>query len=161
MISKTSIWRLFPPHHTDFNKEHGRLETRQIWTATELNDYVDFPYVGQVLCIHRESIYIKTGKKSEETVYGITSLTPDKANPGRILQLNRDHWGIENRSHYVRDVTFDEDHSQIRTKNAPRVMASIRNFVISIFRFFGSTNIAKTLRAMARKPFLSLQLLRI
>jgi len=75
------------------------------------------------------------------------------------LILNRGHWGIENKLHYVRDVTFHEDGSQIRTKNAPRVMSAIRNFAISLFRWFGDTNIAKTLREMAAKPYMSLRIL--
>ena len=137
------------------------METRQIWTSTELNNYLDFPYVGQVFCIHREFTKLKTNEKSHETVYGLTSLTPDKATPSRLLELNRDHWSIENRLHYVRDVTFDEDHSQIRTRNAPRVMATLRNLTISLFRWFGRINIAKTLRGMATKPYLALRLLRL
>jgi hypothetical protein len=75
--------------------------------------------------------------------------------------LNRGHWSIENRLHYVRDVTFDEDRSQIRTQNAPRVMATLRNLAISLFRWLGSTNIAKTLREMAAKPSLALRLFRL
>jgi predicted transposase YbfD/YdcC len=89
----------------------------------------------------------------------MTSLSPLKADPARLLELNRGHWSIENRLHYVRDVTFDEDRSQIRTKNAPRIMASLRNFAISVFRWFGRTNIAKTLRDMAARPYLSLRLI--
>jgi predicted transposase YbfD/YdcC len=86
-------------------------------------------------------------------------LSCEKANPARLLKLNRGHWGIENSLHYVRDVTFDEDRSQIRTLNAPEVMASIKNFIISLFRWLGKTNIAKTLRDMAAKPYLSLRLI--
>ncbi|MHC4397896.1 MAG: transposase [Planctomycetota bacterium] len=130
-----------------------------MWTSTDLNDYVDFPYTGQVLAIRRKVTSLKTGKESEETVYGITSLSCEKANPARLLKLNRGHWGIENSLHYVRDVTFDEDRSQIRTLNAPEVMASIKNFIISLFRWLGKTNIAKTLRDMAAKPYLSLRLI--
>lgn len=111
------------------------------------------------LCIRRESTYLKTNKKRLETVYGITSLSPEKADPSRLLTLNRGHWTIENSLHYVRDVTFDEDRSQIRTQNAPRVMASLRNFVVSLLRWFGSTNIAKTLRQMGARPYLALRLL--
>lgn len=135
------------------------MELRQIWTSTELNDYLTFPYVEQVFCIHRHFNYLKTHKQTEETIYGITSLTPEKASPSSILKLNRGHWSIENSLHYVRDVTFAEDHSQIRTKNAPRVMASLRNLAISLFRLIGKTNIAKSLRQMSAKPHLILQLL--
>lgn len=135
------------------------MEIRTIWTSTELNQYLEFPHVNQVCCIYRDSTELKTGKTTQETVYGITSLDTKKASAQRLLQLNRQHWAIENSLHYVRDVTFDEDRSQIRTKNAPQVMASLRNFVISLFRWFKQTNIAKTLRNMAAKPHLALKLL--
>jgi len=68
-------------------------------------------------------------QKRSETVYLITSLKPDKASPEKLLKINREHWGIENKSHYVRDVTYDEDRSQIRSKNGPRMMAILRNLV--------------------------------
>ena len=102
---------------------------------------------------------LKTGKTTQETVYGITSLSPEKVSAERLLQLNRQHWGIENQLHYVRDVTFDEDRSKIRTRNAPQMMAALRNFVISLFRWFNQSNIAQTLRDMAAKPCLALNLL--
>lgn len=135
------------------------METRSIWTSTELNDYLDFPHVNQVCCIHRETLHLKTGKTTQQTVYGITSLRSENASPERLLQLNRQHWGIENSLHYVRDVTFDEDRSQIRTNHAPQVMAALRNVVISLFRWFKKNNIAKTLRDMAARPHLALKLL--
>jgi predicted transposase YbfD/YdcC len=100
---------------------------------------------------------LKKNKTTEEIVYGITSLIPEKADPSRVLNLNRGHWAIENRLHWVRDVTFDEDRSQIRTGSAPRVMATLRNFAIGLFRYLGSTNIAQTLRQMAAKPNLALR----
>lgn len=67
----------------------------------------------------------------------MTSLSPEKASPEALLALNRDGWSIENKSHYVRDVTYDEDRSQVRTRNAPRVMASVRNTAIGLLRLFG------------------------
>ncbi|NIM97200.1 MAG: ISAs1 family transposase [candidate division Zixibacteria bacterium] len=157
--SKRSTWSISPPQHETIDKGHGRLEIRQIWRSTELNDYLDFPYVQQVFCVRREVTHLKSGKETEEIAYGTTSLSPQKANPNRLLQLNRGHWGIENRLHYVRDVTFDEDRSQIRTRNAPRVMASLRNFAISLLRCFQIKNIAKMLREMAARPYLSLKLI--
>jgi len=86
-------------------------------------------------------------KEESEVVYGITSLTPEKANPARLLSLNRYHWGIENKVHYVRDVTFDEDRSRVRKKAGPHVMASLRNLVISVLRIAGAENIAEALRS--------------
>jgi predicted transposase YbfD/YdcC len=137
------------------------LEIRKIWTSTEINDYVNFPYCGQVACLQRYREEIKSGKLQEETVYLITSLSQDKANSERLLNLIRGHWGIENKSHYVRDFTFDEDRSNIRTKSGPRIMATLRNFAISILRLIGYSNIAKALRDMMAKPHLTLRLIGI
>jgi len=137
------------------------LEIRKIWTSTEINNFVLFPHCGQVAHLNRYSKNIKSGKSREETVCLITSLSPAKADPERILNLARGHWGIENKSHYVRDVTFDEDRSQISKKSGPRVMATLRNFVISILRLIGRKNIAKALRDMAAKPHMALRLIGI
>jgi predicted transposase YbfD/YdcC len=137
------------------------LEIRKIWTSTEINDYVDFPYCGQVACLQRYREEIKSGKIQKETVHLITSLSQDGADAKRLLNLIRGHWTIENKSHYVRDFTFDEDRSKIRTKSGPRIMATLRNFAISIFRLLGYTNMAKALRDMMAKPHLTLRLIGI
>lgn len=142
--------KLFPPQHHTLDKAHGRLEQRSIWSSTELKDYLDFPYAAQVFAIRRDTTEITTGKSRTETVYGLTSLTPDKASPQRLLELSRGHWSIENRLHWVRDVTFDEDRSRIRKFSGPQVMASIRNLAISLLRMAGATNIAQASRYCAR-----------
>ncbi len=80
-------------------------------------------------------------------VYGITSLTPQNSDPARVLSLNRNHWSIENKVHWVRDVTFDEDRSQVRKKAGPHVMDSLRNLAISLLRMAGAKNIAQALRS--------------
>lgn len=135
------------------------MEIRKIWTSTEINDYVDFPYCGQVACIHRYREEIKSGTIHNETVYLITSLSKDDADGERLLNLIRGHWGIENKSHYVRDFTFDEDRSKVRTKSGPRTMATLRNFAISILRLIGYSNIAKALRDMMANPHVTLRLI--
>jgi hypothetical protein len=145
--------------HETVNKGHGRLETRRIQTSTALNDYVDFPYCGQVFRLERERLFLKTGKVERETVYGITSLTPDRADPASLLVLNRGHWSIENRSHYVRDMAYDEDRQQVRRHHGPQVMATLRNFAISLLRLAGVKNITKALRTCARSTRLALHLL--
>jgi len=145
-------------HHT-VDKGHGRIETRSIRVSTVLNDYLDFPYCGQVFRLERERIIVKTGKVERETVHGITSLTTDKADPARVLSLNREHWSIENRSHYVRDMAYDEDRQQVRKKNGPQVMAALRNFAISLFRLIGLKNITSTLRTFARSTRSALHML--
>ena len=117
--------------------------------STALNNYLDFPYCGQVFKLDRERIHLKTGEVETETIYGITSLPPEKASPERLLRLNRGHRGIENRSHHVRDVTFDEDRQQVRTKTGPQMLACLKNFAISLIRLFGGKNIASMTRALA------------
>ena len=135
------------------------MEVRSIWTSDEINDYVDFPYVGQVFWIRREVTHLKKKRETVEIAYGITSLTPEQASPRRLLDLNRKHWGIENSLHWVRDETFREDRSQIRTGNASQVMATIRNLAITILRRCGATHIAKTVRGLSYKMHLALNVI--
>ena len=137
------------------------MDIRRIWTSTDINDYVNFPFCSQVACLERYSENLKSGKIRNETVYLITSLSPNNAGPERLLGINRGHWGIENRNHYVRDFTFDEDRSQIRSNTGPMMMASVRNFAISVLRLAGHSNIAKALRHMAAKPHLAMGLIGI
>jgi len=151
--------RIFPPEYVTRDKGHGRIEVRKLQTSTKLNDYVTFPYAAQVCRIHRITYNLQGEWMREETVYGITSLSVERADPARLLNLNRGHWSIENRLHWVRDVTFDEDRSQIRTKEGPRVMATLRNLAISLFRLGNQSNIAKATRRCARKPERALELL--
>jgi predicted transposase YbfD/YdcC len=113
----------FPPQHTDLHKAHGRLETRAIWTSTALTGYLGFPHVAQVFCLRRTTTVLATGATRTETVCGLINLPPVQASPARLLALVRAHWTIEKRLHRVRDVTFDEDRSQIRRGAGPKVMA--------------------------------------
>jgi predicted transposase YbfD/YdcC len=135
-----------------FNEGHGRVERRRLTTSTALIDYVDWPGLQQVFCLERVFIRQKTGKTSSEVVYGITSLRSDAATARQLLTFTRQHWHIENKSHWVRDVTFDEDRSQVRVGNLPHVMATLRNTVITLLRTAGATNIAKALRYYAARP---------
>lgn len=105
-----------------------------------------FPHAEQVFKVQRTVEFVKSGKSREEVVYGISSLSPDRADAAQLLDYNRGHWEIENRVHYVRDMTFDEDRSQVRTGNGPRVMASIRNLAMSIFRLLGVRYIPDAIR---------------
>lgn len=140
-------------------KGHGRLERRVVRTSNALNGYVSFPYVGQVFWIERTTTNVKSGSVSKENAYGVTSLAAEKAGAARIGELVRDHWGIENRLHWVRDVVFDEDRSQVRTGAGPRALATLRNLSISLLRLAGSDNIAKDLRTVARDAHRPLALL--
>ncbi|OGK81975.1 MAG: hypothetical protein A2X36_12420 [Elusimicrobia bacterium GWA2_69_24] len=85
-----------------------------------------------------------------EVSYAVSSLPAHTASPARLLELVRGHWAIENRVHYVRDRTFDEDRSQVRKRAAPQLMASLRNLAISLLRLAGATNIAAALRHCSR-----------
>ena len=114
--------------------EHGRIEERMIWTSTELNDYLDFPGVGQAFVIERHVIVKKTGKSSKEVVYGITNHTPETATPAQVLAFNRGHWTVENSSHYVLDWNWDEDRQQIRTGHGPENASRLRRFAIGLAR---------------------------
>lgn len=128
------------------SKGHGRLEVRSVWVSTALNNYLDFPQVGQVFQIERVR-QLKGEAPSKELAFGVTSLSTAKAGPERILELARSHWSIENRLHWVRDVTFDEDRSQVRKGAAAQAMAALRNLAIGLLRLAGVKNIAAGLRA--------------
>lgn len=112
---------------------------------------LDFPGVYQAWRIERDITYTCGLPRSYEVAYGISSLTTTQANPADIAALVRGQWGIENRSHYVRDVTYQEDKSQVRTGSSPQVMATCRNIAISLLRLAGYTNIAKATRTMGRR----------
>lgn len=125
--------------------QHGdRQERRQLWSSTALNEYLDWPYLGQVCCVER-TVFQK-GVARQETAYAITSLSPTQADAQRLQGIWRGHWGIENQSHYVRDVTMHEDASQVRSGSAPEVMAALRNVVLGLLRQAGAMNIAAALR---------------
>jgi predicted transposase YbfD/YdcC len=151
--------RGFPPQYETAEKAHGRFEVRRIWTSTELNEYVKFPYCGQVAHIERITTVLSTGKIRQEQVAIITSLSPEQATPAQLLELVRGQWSIENKSHWVRDVTFDEDRSQVRTKQAPRMMAILRNLAIAIVRLLGLGYLPEGLRYFAQRPRLALNAL--
>ena len=140
---------------------HGRIEQRNITTSEALVGYNDWPGLAQVFELGRDVITQKTGKERAEVVYGVTSLRPERATPGRLLELVRGHWSIENKSHWVRDVTFDEDRSQVRCGNIPHVMAALRNTTIGLLRWAGHTNIAAACRRLAAQPVQALALIGI
>ncbi len=115
--------------------DHGRIETRRIWCRTALNAYLDFPHVGQVFLIERESLTKKTGTRSREIALGITSRTPHQASPQRVLAVNRGHWGID-RVHYILDWNYDEDRRRIRTGFGAENITRRRRFAVGILTSF-------------------------
>ena len=130
--------------------EHGRRERRSIWVSSELNDYLNFPGVGQVFAIRRDTVEVKSAKRRGETAYGVTSLTPQGASPQRLLTLNRGHWTIE-ATHHILDWSFDEDRSRIRTGHGPENMTRLRRFAIGLIKGRGLA-VAQTMRTLARNP---------
>jgi len=128
--------------------DHGRIETRRIWCSTALNAYLDFPHVGQVFLIERESIEKKTGACSHEIALGITSRTREQASPQRVLAVNRGHWSIES-VHYIIDWNFDEDRSRIRTGFGPENITRLRRFAVGILKSFQQPG--QSIAAMMRK----------
>jgi predicted transposase YbfD/YdcC len=140
---------------------HGRIERRQLVASTALADYLDWPGLQQVFRLERTITIKKTGQQRHEVVYGISSLAPDQADAARLLRLVRHHWRIENKSHWVRDVTFDEDRSQVRCGTIPQMMAALRNVAIGLMRLAGHKNIAATTRRFAAQPWAALALLGI
>ena len=142
--------------------DHGRIETRSIWCSTALNDYLDFPHVGQVFMIERESINKKTGVPSREIALGITSRTPQDASPQRLLAVNRGHWSIES-VHYIIDWNYDEDRSQIRTGFGPENITRLRRFAVGILKSFQKSgqSIAEMMRKLTFRTRLVFDYLRM
>lgn len=134
--------------------QRGRKEIRSLKVTAALNAYLqqDWPGVAQVAQLTRTVTINKTGERTTEVVYLITTLPGEQASPERLLELVRGHWCIENRSHYVRDVTFLEDRSRLRTGNAPQIIAAFRNLVITLIHRHGSSQIASTRRSLSSHP---------
>jgi predicted transposase YbfD/YdcC len=130
--------------------DHGRIETRKIWTTTELNTHLNFPYVGQAFVIERESIQKKTGQYTSEIAYGLTSRTPELADPQRVLRSNRGHWCIENSCHYILDWNYDEDRSRIRKGHGPENISRLRRFAIGVIKSKGARSVAQKMRELTR-----------
>jgi predicted transposase YbfD/YdcC len=147
-------WREVPVAHQARERGHGRTERRTL-KVTSVAKGLAFPHAAQAIQIVRRRRL--KGKWSAETCYAVTSLTVTQASHARLAAIIRGHWGIEDRLHWVRDMDFDEDRSQIRTANGPRVMASLRNLVITILRLAGAASIAAALRYHARRPSRPLQ----
>ena len=128
--------------------------------STELERYLDWPGARQVFRIQRHIVRVRTGEVlREETVYGVTSLDAVRGTAERLLAIVREHWTIENRSHWVRDVTFDEDRCQVRTPGIPQFLATLRNLVIGLLRQLGERTIADARRTCSADPSVVLRLL--
>jgi hypothetical protein len=135
--------------------EQGKVEEEQIG---------DWPRLGQVCRIVREVEYVggvRAGETTRAVAYALTRLTPEHADPARLLAVWRGHWQIENGLHSVRDVTLGEDACQVRAGHAPAVFAAWRNTTLNLLRQAGHANIAAALRRHAMYPRQALALLGI
>jgi hypothetical protein len=101
------------------------------------------------------------GQATVEVVHGITSLRPEEADAARLLALARGHWGIENRLHYVRDVTLGEDACRVRQGAAPQVLAALRNGVVHLLAGVEAPSRAWALRHFQNRPEQALALLQL
>ncbi len=127
----------------------------------DLRAYLAWPGARQVLRIERRVVVRATGEVREETAYALTSLAPERANAWRLARYLRQHWRIENRSHWVRDVTFQEDASRVRTAPIPQVLAALRNTVIGLLHAHGRTRIKAATLDLQANPWDALALLGI
>ncbi len=141
--------------------DHGRIETRKIWITSALNGYLDFPHVGQAFAIERERIEKKSGKRSHEIAYGITSRPQKQADARRVLDTNRGHWSIENSCHYILDWNYDEDRCRIRTGHGPENVTRLRRFAISVIKSKGVSNVAQKMRQLNKNTRLVFDYLRM
>lgn len=155
-------WMSQEPQRADLlTVGHGRIEHRSIVTSTALSDHNLWPGLEQVYKIERVITEKKSGRERQEEEYGITSLKREIGTAEKLLEMSREHWGIENKSHWVRDVTMGEDASQVRKGKIPQAMAAMRNTVIGLMRKAGETNIAAACRKYAAQPRAALVLIGI
>jgi hypothetical protein len=142
-------------------KSHGRIERRTltvfdatVWPSGALYS-PDWPGLKQFLKLERE--VREHGQTTTTISYAVTSVPPGQLSPAQWLRIWRDHWGIENRCFYVRDVTLGEDACRVRTAHAPLNLATIRNAALTLLHQLGTHNIAHALRQHLFEPQLLLQ----
>jgi predicted transposase YbfD/YdcC len=144
-------WATIPAMDRTHDKGHGRIESRTV-KLTTVTAGIRFPHAHLAIQITRRRRSLNSHQWHTETVYGITNLSWTDIQADHIADAARGHWGIENRLHWIRDVVFAEDHSQIRTGSGPAVMAILRNLAVSLHRLTGATNIAAACRHISRHP---------
>ena len=163
-------WASVPVQHATEEKGRGRRERRTI-QVTDAPAHITrrFPHARQVALIERyvtRTVRVRKGKrwarkqvKSAVAVFIITSLDAREAAPEHIAAYVRGHWTIENKVHWVRDVTLREDSSRVRTGPRPRIMATLRNLTIGLIRQAGYTKIAATIRRIKHDTALLIAIL--
>jgi predicted transposase YbfD/YdcC len=139
----------FSPEHETTDRGHGRVEHRYVRVA-DVPKGIDFPHAAQVVVVYRERADLDDVMGSAETSYYITSVAKHNAGAEFLGRHVRGHWGIEDKLHWVRDWTFDEDRHQLRSTNTAHVLATLRNLAIGLLRLAGATNIAAATRWVCR-----------
>ncbi|WP_145420872.1 ISAs1 family transposase [Planctomycetes bacterium K23_9] len=142
----------------DVDKGHGRIEIRFLQASSRLKGYLNWPGFAQAIRIERTRII--NGNRTTDVSHAITSVGPDRAGARELLTLSRGHWGIENRLHWIRDVTWVEDSCGIRKGHGPENFATLRNASLTLLRHSGCNAIARTLRDFAARPAKMLKILR-
>ena len=141
--------RKAPDYSEPYTLVHGRIESRLIWTSTVLNDYLEFPFVGQIFTIQRHTIDKKSGEETREMAYGLTSHSPLSANAEQVLKFNRGHWGVESH-HYILDWNWNEDRCTIRKGHGPENITCLRRFATGLIKSISKDSVASTIEKLAR-----------
>jgi predicted transposase YbfD/YdcC len=144
-------WDQIPAVDLTRDKGHGRVESRSL-TLAAVSTGIGFPHARLAIQLTRRRRSSTSCRWRTEAVYAITDMGCDRLRPDQLADVIRGHWGIENRLHWIRDVVFAEDHSQIRTGTGPAVMATLRNLAVSLHRLTGAANIAAACRHVSRHP---------
>ncbi|MFD7057528.1 ISAs1 family transposase [Streptomyces mirabilis] len=152
-------WKQIPLQARTAGAGHGRREVRRLKVCT-VRPGLLFPHAVQAMEIKRRRTHRKTSKVETKTLYAITSLPPEQASPAQLAELVGNHWSVE-ALHHVRDVTFGEDASRVRTGTAPRPMATLRNLAIGLMRQAGWTNIAAATDHYRSRPQHATAMLRL
>src|ERR1043165_8814769 len=139
-------------HAETIEKGHGRIEVRRLTVTSQMKGYLQWPHIEQVFRIEREVEELSTGKQRREVSYGITSLTKEEASAGRLMQIVRGHWRIENGLHYRKDKTLREDACRLKRGEAAQVMAVINNLIIGLVLKQGMRNLAGARRIYSAYP---------
>ena len=145
------------PHHIVEERGHGRVDRWSTWITDA--EGIDFPHAQQVGCIRRE-VFALTGERiSKEHAWPITSSPTADTTAGDVHKYFRYHWGIENKSHYVRDTAWHEDTQQVYTGSGPQTMATLRNLAVGLLRLNGVTEIKRTIEWIGRDQSRALPLM--
>jgi predicted transposase YbfD/YdcC len=143
------------PHHVTEEHDRGRIKRRSCWIAGA--EGIDFPHARQAAIIRREVFEISGDRVSKEHALILTSRKGERMNAADVNQHTRGHWGIENKSHYIRDTVYREDNSQAWAAEGPHALASLRNLTLGLFRLKNANSIKETTEWVCRDRMRALQ----